>query len=164
MYSHVQQKSKTLLQSLVKPSECSVLLQTIATMKSDEVTIAARNDELIMRYGTYFAEKVGGECHHEVPQGIQQLARLQRNSTEIQSFKKISGSAKRKKFVIFFSSAIQKADDIVDQIEITSQVACVALFWVLKMDMFLAWTCCICSLLKSGFQCDCNHILCLDCY
>ena len=29
-----------------------------------------------MKYGTHLAEKVGGECLHEVSQGMRQLARL----------------------------------------------------------------------------------------
>lgn len=45
-------------------------------MKSDEGTIAARNDDLIMKFGVHLAEKLGGERLHEVSQGMQQLSRL----------------------------------------------------------------------------------------
>lgn len=55
-------------------------------MKSDEVTIAAKNDELIMKYGANTVEKLGGDRLHEVSQGLRQLSRLlidlRRNNTE----------------------------------------------------------------------------------
>ena len=72
---NLQQQSRLLLLSQ-KPSQCSLLNETIASMKSDEITIAARHDDLILKYGTHLAEKVGGERLHEVSQGMRQLARL----------------------------------------------------------------------------------------
>ena len=46
-------------------------------MKSDEVTIiAARNDDLICKYGSIIAERHGQDNLHLVSQGIRQLSRL----------------------------------------------------------------------------------------
>ena len=45
-------------------------------MKSDEITIAAKTDNLIVKYGTHLTEKVGGERLHAVSQGMRQLGRL----------------------------------------------------------------------------------------
>ena len=75
-YKNIQQKSKLLLLSYQKSSECKLLKEAMAMMKSDEVTIAARNDDLIMKFGVHLAEKLGGERLHEVSQGMQQLSRL----------------------------------------------------------------------------------------
>ena len=72
---NLQQQSRLLLLSQ-KPSQCSLLNETIASMKSDKITIAARHDDLILKYGTHLAENVGGERLHEVSQGMRQLARL----------------------------------------------------------------------------------------
>ena len=74
-YKNLQQQSKLLLLSQ-KPRQSNLLNETVASMKSDEITLAARNDDLIIKYGTHLAEKVGGERLHEVSQGMRQLARL----------------------------------------------------------------------------------------
>ena len=96
-YRNVQQRSKLLLLSDQKPRECSALHEVIATMKSDDITIIARNDDQIMKYDALLAEKVGREWHHEVSQRTRQLSRLlcdlRGNSTEtpamtLQDYKK----------------------------------------------------------------------------
>ena len=85
-YKNIQQKSKILLMAHLKPSESRLLQEVVASMKSDEVTMAAKNDELIMKYGANTVEKLGGDRLHEVSQGLRQLSRLlidlRRNNTE----------------------------------------------------------------------------------
>ena len=85
-YKNIQQKSKILLMAHLKPSESRLLQEVVASMKSDEVTIPAKNDELIMKYGANTVEKLGGDRLHEVSQGLRQLSRLlidlRRNHTE----------------------------------------------------------------------------------
>ena len=85
-YRNIQQKSKILLMAHLKPSESRLLQEVVASMKSDEVTMAAKNDELIMKYGPNTVEKLGGDRLHEVSQGLRQLSRLlidlRRNNTE----------------------------------------------------------------------------------
>ena len=43
----------------LKPSERRLLREVVASMKSDEVTMAAKNDKLIMKYGANTIEKLG---------------------------------------------------------------------------------------------------------
>ena len=74
-YKNIQQKSKILLMAHLKPSESRLLQEVVASMKSDEVTMAATNDELIMKYGANTVEKLGGDRLHEVSQGLRQLSR-----------------------------------------------------------------------------------------
>ena len=83
---NIQQKSKMLLLSHENPSDSSILRETFASMKADEVTRIAKNDRLIRRYGAHLAERVDKDQLNEVSQGMRQLSRLllelQRNSTE----------------------------------------------------------------------------------
>ncbi len=46
-------------------------------METDEITIAARNSDSIMKFGANFVQKIGGDSLNEFLQGIRQLARLQ---------------------------------------------------------------------------------------
>ena len=75
-YTRLQQHSKLILLTHHKHSECRALLKTFAAMKSDEITITARNDELIKMYAASLTEKFGGQRLHDVSQGMRQLARL----------------------------------------------------------------------------------------
>ena len=72
----IQEKSKIMLMSQLKPQESQCLKAALAKMKSDEVTIAARNDDLICKYGSIIAERHGQDNLHLVSQGIRQLSRL----------------------------------------------------------------------------------------
>ena len=82
---NIQQKSKMLLLSHENPSDCNILRETFASMKSEEITIA-KSDQLIRRYGAHLAERVNKDRLNEVSQGTRQLARLllelRRNSTK----------------------------------------------------------------------------------
>ena len=75
-HRNIQQKSKILLLSHQKPSDSRILHETIASMKSDEITMIAKDDDLIMKYGANLADRVGRDRLHEVSQGMRQLSRL----------------------------------------------------------------------------------------
>lgn len=85
-YRNVQQKSKMLLLSQENPSDSSILHETFATVKSDEINMIAKNDHLIRRYGAHLAERVDKDWLNKVSHGRQQFARLvlelRRNGTE----------------------------------------------------------------------------------
>ena len=47
-YKNIQLKSKILLMPHLKPNKSSLLQEVVASMKCDEVTMAAKNDKLIL--------------------------------------------------------------------------------------------------------------------
>ena len=83
---NIQQKSKMLLLSHENTSDSSILRETFASMKSDEITTIAQSDHLIRRYGAHLAERNDKDRRREVSQGMRQLSRLllelRRNGTE----------------------------------------------------------------------------------
>ena len=71
----IQERSKILLLSKLSP-DSKEIVKVFASMKSDEVTIIATNDNLIKKYGELHLDRIGSERRHEVSQGMRQLARL----------------------------------------------------------------------------------------
>ena len=75
-WKRIREKSKIMLMGQLKPQDSRCLQIVIAKMKSDEIFIATRNDDVICKYGAYLAKRHGLENLHVVSQGIRQLSRL----------------------------------------------------------------------------------------
>ena len=75
-WGNVQEKSKLMLMSNLKPKQSPLLQKVFASMKMDETSLVARNDDIISNYGAIQAERLGPEHFHEISQGMRQLARL----------------------------------------------------------------------------------------
>ena len=72
-YYNIQQKSNILLMAHLKRSENTLLQQVIASIKSGDVTIPARNNELMIKYDSKSLENPGQDQMQHVSQGIRQL-------------------------------------------------------------------------------------------
>lgn len=75
-YQKVQEKAKLLLFPAICSDSSNVLSKLFAAMKSDEVTLVARNDWLIKELGVLLIEKHGDKQNHFVSQKMRELARL----------------------------------------------------------------------------------------
>ncbi|XP_068746319.1 uncharacterized protein [Montipora capricornis] len=75
-YQKVQEKAKLLLFPAICSDSSNVLSNLFAAMKSDEVTLVARNDWLIKELGVLLIEKHGDKQNHFVSQKMRELARL----------------------------------------------------------------------------------------
>jgi len=76
-YQKVQEKSKLLLYPAISTDTRTTRLSKIlATMKSDEVSIAARNDWLIKEIGVVLVEKYGEKQNSLISQKMRELSRL----------------------------------------------------------------------------------------
>ena len=76
-YQKVQEKSKLLLYPAISTdSRTTRLSKILATMKSDEVSIAARNDWLIKEIGVVLVEKYGKKQNSLISQKMRELSRL----------------------------------------------------------------------------------------
>ena len=77
-YQKVQAKAKI----LIMPSMCSIkgssslLTKIVASMRSDDITIVARNDPLIMAVGTVLTDKHGLNGSGTISQKMRELSRL----------------------------------------------------------------------------------------
>ena len=76
-YQKVQEKSKLLLYPAISTNTRTTRLsKMLATMKSDEVSIAARNDWLIKEIGVVLVEKYGEKQNSLISQKMRELSRL----------------------------------------------------------------------------------------
>ena len=75
-YQKVQEKAKLLLFRAIGCDSSNVLPKLLAAMKSDEVTLVARNNWLIKELGVLLIEKPGDKQNHFVSQKMRELARL----------------------------------------------------------------------------------------
>ncbi|XP_067032827.1 uncharacterized protein [Acropora muricata] len=75
-YQKVQEKAKLLLFPAICSDSSNVLSKLFAAMKSDEVTLVARNNWLIKELGVLLIEKHGDKQNHFVSQKMRELARL----------------------------------------------------------------------------------------
>jgi hypothetical protein len=78
----IQKRSKILLWSKLSPDNKEIV-KVFASMRADEITITASNDNLIKKYGELQLDRIGSERHHEVSQGMRQLARLLNQLNEV---------------------------------------------------------------------------------
>ena len=72
----LQTKSKLLILPSLCPGKSSPYQEVIASMKSDQITLVARNDSVISALGTMMVEKVGTRRCHDISQNMRNLARL----------------------------------------------------------------------------------------
>ena len=76
-YQKVQEKSKLLLYpALCRDSSNALVSKLLATMKSDEISLVARNDWLIKEVGVLLLEKHGEKQNHYISQKMRELSRL----------------------------------------------------------------------------------------
>ncbi|XP_020601654.1 uncharacterized protein LOC110040732 isoform X3 [Orbicella faveolata] len=72
----LQTKSKLLILPSLCPGKGSPYQEFLASMKSDQITLVARNDSVISALGTMMVEKVGTSRCHDISQNMRNLARL----------------------------------------------------------------------------------------
>ena len=72
----LQAKSKLLILPSICPGKSSAFQEVVASMKSDNITITARNDSIISALGTMMVEKVGTRRSYDISQHMRNLARL----------------------------------------------------------------------------------------
>ncbi|XP_068758091.1 uncharacterized protein [Montipora capricornis] len=75
-YQKLQSKSKLLILPSICPGKSSLFQDVVASMKSDHITLVARNDAVISALGTMMVEKVGSKRCHDISQNMRNLARL----------------------------------------------------------------------------------------
>lgn len=75
-YQKVQQNAKLMLFPAIYNDSSGILSKLLATMKSDEISAIARNDELIRAVGVMLLEKHGEKQNNLVSQKMRELARL----------------------------------------------------------------------------------------
>lgn len=75
-YRKIQQESRILLLSQLKSDESKAFLTLKSIMRSDEITVVARTDWLISKFGQTQLERVGQERSREASQSMRELARL----------------------------------------------------------------------------------------
>ena len=75
-YQKVQQNAKLMLFPAIYNDSSSILSKLLATMKSDEISVIARNDKLIRDVGVMLLEKHGEKQNNLVSQKMRELARL----------------------------------------------------------------------------------------
>lgn len=78
----LQVKSKLLILPSLCPGKSSPFQEAVASMKSDQITLVARNDSVISALGTMMVEKVRTRRSHEISQTMQNLAHLLISLTE----------------------------------------------------------------------------------
>ena len=78
----IQQNAKLMLFPAIYNDSSSILSKLLATMKSDEISAIARNDELIRDVGVMLLEKHGEKQNNLVSQKVRELARLVMQLTE----------------------------------------------------------------------------------
>ena len=72
----LQAKSKLLILPSVCPGRSSPFQEVVASMKSDQITLVARNDSVISALGAMMVVKVGTRRSHDISQNMRNLARL----------------------------------------------------------------------------------------
>ncbi|XP_044176576.1 uncharacterized protein LOC114951566 isoform X7 [Acropora millepora] len=75
-YQKLQTKSKLLILPSICPGKSSLFQDVVASMKSDHISVVARNDAVISALGTMIVEKVGSTRCHDISQKMRNLARL----------------------------------------------------------------------------------------
>lgn len=75
-YQKLQSKSKLLILPSICPKKSPLFQDVVASMKSDHITLVARNDAVISALGTMMVEKVGSKRCHDISQNMRNLARL----------------------------------------------------------------------------------------
>ena len=75
-YQRLQTKSKLLILPSICPGKSSLFQDVVASMRSDDITLVARNDSVISALGTMMVEKVGTKRSHDISQKMRHLARL----------------------------------------------------------------------------------------
>ncbi|KAK3745627.1 hypothetical protein QZH41_011480, partial [Actinostola sp. cb2023] len=75
-FKKIQEQSRILLLSQLEPRETKAMIQIKVTMKQDEISLVAKTDPLIVKYGEVLLERVGASRSREVSQGMRELARL----------------------------------------------------------------------------------------
>ena len=72
----LQAKSKLLILPSLCPGKSSPFQEVVASMKSDQITLVARNDSIISALGAMMVEKLGTRRSHDISQNMRNLARL----------------------------------------------------------------------------------------
>ena len=72
----LQAKSKLLILPSLFPGKSSPFQEVVASMKSDQITLVARNDSIISALSAMMVEKVGTRRSHDISQNMRNLARL----------------------------------------------------------------------------------------
>lgn len=105
-YQKVQQNAKLMLFPAIYNDSSSILSKLLATMKIDEVSVIARNDELIRDVGVMLLEKHGEKQNNLVSQKMRELARLlmQLRETEFRPDAQLSEFIKPDKFDVVVSA------------------------------------------------------------
>ncbi|XP_068707933.1 uncharacterized protein [Montipora foliosa] len=75
-YQKLHSKSKLLILPSICPKKSQLFQDVVASMKSDHITLVARNDAVISALGTMMVEKVGSKRCHDISQNMRNLARL----------------------------------------------------------------------------------------
>lgn len=75
-FTRIQEQSKILLWSDLTGGDNKELIRVFSSMRSDEITLVARNDDLIRKYGSFLTDRIGQARRHEISQGMRRLARL----------------------------------------------------------------------------------------
>ncbi|XP_068720834.1 uncharacterized protein [Montipora capricornis] len=75
-YQKLQTKSKLLILPSICPGKSSLFQDVVASMRSGDITLEARNDSVISALGTMMVEKVGTKRSHDISQKMRHLARL----------------------------------------------------------------------------------------
>jgi len=75
-YQKLQTKSKLLILPSICPGTSSLFQDVVASMKSDHITVVARNDPVISALGAMLVEKGGKRRCHDISQQMRNLARL----------------------------------------------------------------------------------------
>ena len=105
-YQKVQQNAKFMLFPSICNGSSSILSKLLATMKSDEISLIARNDGLIKDVGEMLLEKHGEKQNNLVSQKMRELARLvmQLRETELRPDAQLSDFIKPEKFDVVVSA------------------------------------------------------------
>lgn len=105
-YQKVQQNAKLMLFPAIYNDSSGILSKLLATMKSDEISAIARNDELIRDVGVMLLEKHGEKQNNLVSQKMRELARLvmQLRETEFRPDAGLSDFIKPDKFDVVISA------------------------------------------------------------
>lgn len=74
-YQKIQAKSTLLILPSICPGKSSAFQEVVASMKSDMITLVARNDAIISAFGSMMIEKVKTRSH-DILQNMQNLAHL----------------------------------------------------------------------------------------
>lgn len=72
----LQAKSKLLVLPSICPGKSSPFQEVVASMRSDHITLVARNDSIISAFGAMMVEKLGTRRSHDISQNMRNVARL----------------------------------------------------------------------------------------